>query len=85
MLMPFVKVARARDNTGLGERWDRCEVSPTMNVFDNSGDTRSTILVFENHAQDSRITEVTRSGCPTLGSCNGDCLQGKNVLVLHRR
>ena len=35
----FVKISRARDNQGEGERWSAEQVHPTLNAFDN-GDTR---------------------------------------------
>lgn len=41
----FVKVSRARHKDGEGERWERQEVSPTLNLFDLSGDTRACTLV----------------------------------------
>lgn len=41
----FVKVARACGVDGLNERWAGCEVSPTLNVFDNLGDVRAVVLI----------------------------------------
>ena len=41
----FVKVARACGPDGLNERWAGCEVSPTLNVYDNMGDVRAVVLV----------------------------------------
>lgn len=41
----FVKVARACGADGLKERWAGCEVSPTLNVFDNMGDVRAVVLI----------------------------------------
>lgn len=41
----FVKVARACGSDGLNERWAGCEVSPTLNVFDNMGDVRAVVLI----------------------------------------
>ncbi len=43
----FVKVARACGPDGLNERWAGCEVSPTLNVFDNMCDVRSVVLIVE--------------------------------------
>lgn len=40
----FVKVARARDKSGEGERWSREEVAPTCNAFD-AGDARTTVAI----------------------------------------
>ena len=45
----FVKVARAREWGGLGERWDDSEVCPTLNVFDNNGDSRAVVLVVKGN------------------------------------
>ena len=44
----FVKVARACGKDGLNERWAGCEVSPTLNVFDNMGDVRAVVLIVED-------------------------------------
>lgn len=41
----FVKVARPTGPGGENERWAACEVSPTLNVFDNAGDVRAVILI----------------------------------------
>lgn len=43
----FVKVARASAPGGFGERWCGCETCPTLNVFDNTGDTRAVVLIKE--------------------------------------
>ena len=43
----FVKVARACGIDGLNERWAGCEVSPTLNEFDNMGDVRAVVLIVE--------------------------------------
>lgn len=43
----FVKVARVCGPDGLNERWARCEICPTLNVFDNAGDVRAVVLVVE--------------------------------------
>ena len=45
----FVKVSRAREWGGLGERWDESEVCPTLNVFDNNGDSRAVVLVVKGN------------------------------------
>lgn len=44
----FVKVARARDDQGEGERWAEEAVHPTLNVFDN-GDARCVCAVVCRH------------------------------------
>lgn len=43
----FVKVARPTGPGGENERWANCEVSPTLNVFDNAGDVRAVVLIKE--------------------------------------
>lgn len=43
----FVKDARACGPDGLNGRWAGCEVSPTLNVFDNTGDVRAVALIAE--------------------------------------
>ena len=43
----FVTIARTCGADGLNERWDGCEVSPTLNVFDNMGDVRAVVLIAE--------------------------------------
>lgn len=45
-LKAFVKVARAMDSTGFGERWAVQEVAPTLSLFDLTGDTRACVVVF---------------------------------------
>lgn len=42
--MTFVKVARAREKDGLGERWAEESVAPTFNLFD-CGEPRCVTLV----------------------------------------
>lgn len=57
ILEPFVKVRRAQ-NTEDFETWDSNGVSPTLNAFDNSGETRSTVLVVDGtRVNDVRIYE----------------------------
>ena len=43
----FVKISRARDNQGEGERWSAEQVHPTLNAFDN-GDARCVCAVVES-------------------------------------
>ena len=49
--MWFVKTTRsgARDEHGNlpAEQWKANVVSPTLNVFDNSGESRATVIIFE--------------------------------------
>ena len=41
----FIKSRRAKDVEDY-ETWIEAEVTPTLNAFDNNGDTRSTVLIF---------------------------------------
>jgi len=41
----FIKSRRAKDVEDY-ETWVDAEVTPTLNAFDNNGDTRSTVLIF---------------------------------------
>lgn len=43
----FVKVARPTGPGGENERWANCEVSPTLNVFDNASDVRAVVLIIK--------------------------------------
>jgi len=43
----FVKVARPTGPGGENERWAACEVSPTLNVFDNASDVRAVVLIIK--------------------------------------
>lgn len=47
-IIPFVKVARAPDNTGLGEKWRMEQTHPTLNIFDN-GDARCVCAVLHKN------------------------------------
>lgn len=40
----FVKAKRAMSNTD-NDRWEETETAPTLNAFDNSGETRATVLM----------------------------------------
>ena len=40
----YVKVSRPIGRGGLGERWARCDVAPTLNLFD-CGDVRTTVAI----------------------------------------
>lgn len=44
LVVPFVKSRRAQNNTD-DETWVEGEVTPTLNAFDNSGETRATVLM----------------------------------------
>jgi site-specific DNA-cytosine methylase len=51
LIQPFVKIVRsgARDEDGElpPEVWAEREVSPTLNIMDNTGDSRATVLIFD--------------------------------------
>jgi DNA (cytosine-5)-methyltransferase 1 len=44
VIQPFVKAARAQSADGF-ETWKEGEVAPTLNSFDNSGDSRATVVI----------------------------------------
>ena len=44
----FVKVARPIGKDGLNERWAKCEICPTLNIFDLTGDVRAIVLIKEH-------------------------------------
>lgn len=52
------------------QRWEETEVSDTLNVFDY-GETRTPILILENHPDDSRITISQGGVVQTLSSRMG--------------
>nr|DAT56965.1 MAG TPA: Cytosine specific methyltransferase [Caudoviricetes sp.] len=58
ILEPYVKVVRsgARDSDGNlpAEVWRNEDVSPTLNVFDNTGESRSTVLIVDG----TRVNDV---------------------------
>lgn len=57
ILEPFVKTKRAQSNED-SEHWVHNAVSPTLNAFDNTGDSRSTVLIVDGtRVNDVRIYE----------------------------
>lgn len=56
----FVKVSRARDNQGEGERWSAEQVHPTLNAFDN-GDARCVCAVV-HEKDEGRRTSYSMGG-----------------------
>ena len=61
----FTKARRAQ-NVNDFETWIEGGVAPTLNVFDNNGDTRATVLIFEaTRVDDSRFYDKY---CPTVAS-----------------
>lgn len=72
----FVKVSKPIGKDGMGERWQKGGVCPTINVFEKQTSTRAVVAVmhcYANHAQDSRVNGIRAN--PTLGINNGDCLR----------
>ena len=49
----FVKAARAR-TTQDSESWNEGGVCPTLNVFDNNGDTRATVIIAYSIREDAK-------------------------------
>ena len=43
-VIPFVKAKRAMSNTD-DDRWEATETAPTLNAFDNGGESRATVLM----------------------------------------
>jgi hypothetical protein len=72
---PYVKVVRsgARDAEGTlpAEVWRDNEVAPTLNVFDNTGESRATVVIAESTAYkfDSLSSNSMKSSNPDSG-CN---------------
>jgi DNA (cytosine-5)-methyltransferase 1 len=57
ILEPFVKVRRAQSQDDF-ETWSDKGVSPTLNAFDNTGDSRATVLIVDGtRVNDVRIYE----------------------------
>jgi len=70
---PFVKVRRAQ-NTEDFETWSEGGVSPTLNAFDNGGESRATVLVFQPGVMTRQGGGVSENVVPTLRAehHNGD-------------
>lgn len=49
VLLPFVKAKRASTPDD-DETWKEGEVAPTLNAFDNGGDSRATVVTVQNEA-----------------------------------
>ena len=77
----FTKEAHPRNSTE-GQAWRETGVAKTLNTF-CTGETRAEelIVVYENHAQDSRVAEVEIS--PTINCMGGG--SGMLPLVLEER
>jgi len=70
---PFVKVRRAQSTEDF-ETWSAEGVSPTLNAFDNGGESRATVLVFQHGVMTRQGGGVTEDVVPTLRAehHNGD-------------
>ena len=66
--IPFIKVIRPASDQH-PEVWRHEETAPTLNVFDNSGEARATILAF-SHTQGLH-PQVSAEATPTLRSEGG--------------
>lgn len=74
----FVKARRAQNDTDY-ETWIEGGVCPTLNIFDNSGDTRATILIlWEADRRDG--VRIHDNIVPTLQSFMGT--GGNNVPMI---
>lgn len=58
-MLSYVKNRKAQ-NADDFETWIETEVAPTLNVFDNGGDVRATVLVFP--IQDGRDMQKSQNG-----------------------
>lgn len=57
ILTVFTKARRAQNDEDF-ETWVNGEVTPTLNLFDNTSETRSTVLIFEaTRVEDTRLYE----------------------------
>lgn len=71
--MWFVKSRRAQSDTDF-ETWVEGEVSPTLNAFDNTGDSRATVLIIDGtrvddvRVYDDEITPCLKSRMGTGGN-----------------
>lgn len=91
-MLSFTKARRAQ-NANDHETWIMGGVAPTLNVFDNAGDTRATVLIvyaFDSLSSNSMKSNNPNSGCreisvsKTLDTTNGDASknQGGQVVLI---
>lgn len=73
VLEPFVKTKRAQSAEDY-ESWDSNKVAPTLNGFDNTGEARATVLVFQPGVMVRQGGGVSEDSSPTLRAehHNGD-------------
>jgi DNA (cytosine-5)-methyltransferase 1 len=81
ILEPFVKTKRAQNNED-SESWISGNVSPTLNAFDNTGEARATVLVFQPGVMVRQGYGVSEDLVPTLRAehHNGDNMP--HIMVL---
>ena len=86
LIRPFVKVIRsgARDENGdlPPEVWAEREVAPTLNVMDNTGDSRATVLLFGDGRRGNDQLIEGDGAAPTLQARAGT--GGNNVPMIAR-
>lgn len=72
-IVPFVKIVRsgARDDDGSlpAEQWAERDLAPTLNIIDNMGDSRATVLMAFNPS--SRDVQASEDVSPVLRSSVG--------------
>lgn len=65
----FVKAARAR-TTDDSETWREGGVTPTLNIFDNNGDTRATVLIAYSIREDAGGAHSVQHNEQPVTRCN---------------
>jgi DNA (cytosine-5)-methyltransferase 1 len=73
LVQPFVKIVRsgARDEEGNlpAEQWAEREVAPTLNVMDNTGESRATVIAF-SHTNGLDIQPSSTSTSTSTSKCH---------------
>ena len=69
VLEPYVKSARAQSAEGF-ESWKDGDVAPTLNSFDNTGDSRATVVIAFSHTQ-GLDAQPSEDSTPTLREKGG--------------
>lgn len=72
LLIPFVKARRAQNDTD-DETWIKGEVTPTLNAFDNGGESRATVLmpVAYSIREDAKANSFSATETDTALCLNG--------------
>lgn len=79
VLEPFVKVRRAQ-NTEDFETWSEGTVSPTLNAFDNGGESRATVLIVQNDGNEPISFHAKQD--PVSSHNISQCLYGQNGVAV---